>query len=334
MSKHVSQFIKGKGIYFAILALIGLTGLVVTNEVSIGEELKLVIRDISVTIGTVGSIGLLYELFLRAHFLDEVQKVIIETLQTNKKKMLVEIESFISGMVLSRKQEIFDEIKKEIDSVISEKMPGTVRRITTLGISDAYPKVDFEKLSNWIDQLWDAEIKILKIYMPEPERFRNSLVNAVKYRRCTVKILLLHPDEESTILARTNALAHESYDSYINRIRNSIMDVETMRRQLKEVNKENGLELRLHRSFIGFSLIGIDDEYIVGLYLRNRMATEGTQLKVCKSNCQLFNELREHFSHEWDSLKNVDFDDIDSLKKIMKTKVTRVNFKRKTELSA
>jgi hypothetical protein len=192
-----------------------------------------------------------------------------------------------------------EEMKKTVEAVIIQQMPSRYTNIRHSGIVDSYESLNIEKLKERLNSAHNTEIRIHKIWMPGIEYLKDTLTDAIEKRGCEVKILLLNPDSKEAIEKRAAATKYLGHDSFVSIIRLNIELLESMRRQLSQ-NKRDKLQLRLHSSFIAVSMIGYGETILVGFYLRNRIATAGTQLKVCDASRYFHIELSNHFNTEWD----------------------------------
>ena len=224
--------------------------------------------DVGISLITIGIVGYLYELVLRRTFLIQM------------------IES--------------------VQSAIDEVLPPSITHVRDSGIVDVYEEIQIEKLKNRISSLEGVDIRILKIWIPEIHLLKETFHKAISERGCKVRILLLHPDSREAIDKRTSVLPRMPTDLVSDHIQHNISIIESIRDGLGDDYKQN-LSLKLHKSFIAVSMYGYSDNWIVGLYLSGRAATNGMQIKVHGATSTIYQELNRHFEEEWRRAGSVDY---------------------------
>lgn len=194
-------------------------------------------------------------------------------------------------------------------AVIQESMPQRYANIKQAGIVDAYQSLEIDKLKQSIEAARGAQIVICKMWMPSFHRLEQSILRAVESGGCTVRIVLLDPTAHEALHKRSSSLPryHRAEDA-ARKIRDNIEIILAIQERLTErkLNAKTLLQLRLYSGFVGVSMHGIGDVFVVGLYLHGRLATEGMQIKVSGSTHPFYHELREHFEAVWRHSKDYD----------------------------
>lgn len=253
--------------FLVLLLLLGGIGLLTAQFIP-SDTAHHLVRDVSITITAVSTVSLIYEYFLRRGFLEA--------------------------------------LRETVAIIIDERMPSRYTNTRNAGIVDVYPRMDPEKLIHRFEKLEDTTIRIHKIFMADLEAFESVLHDAVAFRNCTVQIMLLDPREVDSIKRRAAAVQHRKAEFYRNNICQNIEIANTIHKRLLPEKKGNFL-LKLHKSFVGVSMVGWRGEVIVGFYLRERSASHGTQLKVAGEFNFFYKELKKHFKEEWSVASDWDF---------------------------
>lgn len=212
--------------------------------------------------------------------------------------------SFIYEAILRR------DFLHNMKSAIVEEMPSRYTNMRKAGIVDAYPDLQMDKLKESIESLENCEIKIIDIWMENLNRIENALYDAVTARNCTVRILVFDPRVRKALESRGRgihmdypSIAHKIMDNleYVHKVRNKVLAY--FRNKADYVGNESmydcKFEVKIYDGFIGLSLIGYGSECLIGFYLRGRLSTMGTQLKVTSEKRFFFNELMLHFHKQW-----------------------------------
>jgi hypothetical protein len=169
-----------------------------------------------------------------------------------------------------------EEMAEKMTEVIQSQIPENMVNIRKSGLSDIEEKLHYDSVLKHIGKTANSKIRFLKIWIPSLELFHRALLDAIVHRNCQVEILLLNPCCTEAIEKRA-----KGYNYDVHRVQNHIMDnlkdLMDFYQKLPLEHREK-LTVKLHRDFIGLSLIGVGDTYRVGLYLHGRVATEGTQL--------------------------------------------------------
>lgn len=160
-------------------------------------------------------------------------------------------------------------------------MPQRYAHIKQAGIVDAYQSLEIDKLKESIDRTSNSEIKICKMWIPSLHRLEQSLLRAIEFGNCTVRIVLLDPSAQDVLVKRADALGrYHRADDAARRIRENIEVIRSIHERLEGRGlPKDRLQLRLFNGFFGVSLHGYGDILVVGLYLHGRLATEGMQIK-------------------------------------------------------
>lgn len=245
-------------VFFLFLAILGLLGIITSNYLP--KPYDHLFRDVAVTLSAISVISLIYENWLRKKFVDEMRTT--------------------------------------VESVIRKQMPSQYKNVKNSGVEDIYENLDKGKIKRALKSFHNGEIRILKIFMSDMDDFEQTLLEAIENRNCTVKILLLDPNQKSAIEARAIAVPHNTHEAYVSHINMNLSVARSIYKKLSKEKKDK-FEVKLHKSFIATSIIGYGETMIVGFYLQGRIATEGTQLKVKEATHFFYNELNTHFDEEW-----------------------------------
>jgi hypothetical protein len=146
------------------ITLIGLACLYFSSSFEPTDFNYLALNSIAASFMTTGVLSFLYEIFLRKNFL-----------KSNKL--------------------IYEE-------VLDETLPSSLKNMRDNGLVDVYENFNITKFANDIVKLKNQEIRILNIFISSIEHLTPALKNAVLIKNCTIKIILLDPKAEATILAR------------------------------------------------------------------------------------------------------------------------------------
>ena len=265
-------------IILLIFVILGLSGIILTsgefihlsNDADKNKTWLHIIRDISVTLSAIGIISLVYEYWLR--------------------------KSFLKAM------------SYEVDKVIKMRMPPRYSHLRELGIVDAYENLDVEKLRKKLKTRKEETIKILKMWMPDVTLLGAALIEAVDKGNCDIQIILLDPDAISAIEARVGILERYSVEDYRERIISDLKELKRIKKDLEKLGKGENLIIKTHKSFVATSMVGWDGTFIFGLYLHDRIATHGSQIKVCETGKVFYDRLQEHFQKMWNNAETFDFD--------------------------
>jgi hypothetical protein len=268
--------------WVALLALVVIgAGLIalsnsLENAVGLWHELHLVLHELGILFVTILPMVFIYERMLRNSFLEEMAEKMTE--------------------------------------VIQSQIPENMVNIRKSGLSDIEEKLRYDSVLRHIGKTANSKIRFLKIWIPSLELFHRALYDAIVQRNCQVEILLLNPCCTEAIEKRAKAYGYDMH-----RVQNHIMDnfkdLMDFYQKLPLEHREK-LTVKLHRDFIGLSLIGVSDTFRVGLYLHGRVATEGTQLVAQTKGTFFYDELYKHFKHQFKHAEVFDLSNPDSLSKI------------------
>ena len=211
-------------------------------------------------------------------------------------------------------QESFKENMSEVvRQVFSEELPNNYKNLRESGICDAvegiYKTGVYEKIKN----AHNCEIIILKMWIPNIVEFETLLYEAVAYRGCTVKVLLISPEAESTIKTRAETITLDR--AFIKEsIDRNIVNFKKLWDRLTEEEKKR-FQFKTHRSFVSVSLIGISGELVVGLYLSGMLSTQGIHYRIVGPSTMNYKIYRDHFESEWENASPYDLS-MESLRKV------------------
>ncbi|QHI36402.1 hypothetical protein IMCC3317_17650 [Kordia antarctica] len=264
-----------------IILLVGIVLLAISNISSFNSNFKTcakIVHEIGVLCITITPILFVYELALRRLFVHEMSH---------------EVERVINKIG----------IKEEVANIVRKSLPKSYDNILSNGISDAFPYLDPEHLRDRIIEAQDAEIKILKIWIPfldeaiEP----NLFIDAIDNRNCKFKIILFDPKSSEAIEKRVRTLNY-SQKYFQMSIHANLNYIHSVWKKIK--NKDN-LMVKVHDDFISASLIGFKDYFVMGLYLHERIATRSLQLKIEKirngKETEFFKQINQHFNSQWNN---------------------------------
>lgn len=195
---------------------------------------------------------------------------------------------------------------ENMTKTIREQMPSRYTHLREAGVVDIYPDLQIDKLKKNIETIEDCEIRIIDIWMENFNRVENALIDSIHFRKCKVKILLWDPRQLEAIERRADALGKITHESIVLNILLNLEAIINMQSTLKEKGcDENLFQVKLYNSFIGVSFISYGNECLVGNYLRDRVSSMGTQLKVSGEQHFFYKELNKHFISQWDDAHNL-----------------------------
>lgn len=179
---------------------------------------------------------------------------------------------------------------------IMQLMPSRYTNLRESGIIDVYSDLRIDKLKLDIEKVHKTEIRIIDIWMENINRIEAALIESIVFRGCEVKIMLWDPRSLDALENRSRALGNgvtlrRMVDNIILNLRHLDNIFETLE---KYPNREK-FQVKLYNSFIGVQYIGIGDECLVGIYLRERISSMGTILKVAGKQHFFYQELDKHF---------------------------------------
>lgn len=253
-------------ITYLVLILIGLLGIIFGNSTDFEKfnrnTLFDIINNVSITIFTIGLISMIYELNLRKRFMDS--------------------------------------IKLEFESIIQNNMPERYSRLKQSGIVDGFQDLDFAKIRKRISEAEDCDIAFYKMWISNFDDIERALENAIEFRNCNVKILLLDPKANETLKTRALALGDErNPEMMAKQIETNISLINGINKRLEKKNVKGRIELKVHNSFIPCSMIIVGSEISLGLYLRNKLSTQGIHIRFAGKTRSHPQALLKHFKEEW-----------------------------------
>ena len=223
---------------FLILTIVGfaflISGLILSNKHPDYRLVSFAVTGAGTSILSVGLISLIITLFLRRKFIQ---------LMT----------------------EIFGE-------VIQEKMPQRYKNLKKSGVLDAFMKLSSSRINYKLHNAEDCEIFIQKMWISNYDEFDDLIVDAIKTRNCTVRILLLDPNCKEAIEKRSKSLNGIRTPAEITHaLQQNFNTIHNITRELNDEEKTR-FTVRLYDSFIAVSMIGVGGEITLGLYLRKKRA--------------------------------------------------------------
>lgn len=269
-----SQTRIGTLLLMLVITLIGVACLYYSSYFPSTDFNYLALNSIAASLMTTGILSFLYEAALRKNFL-----------KTNKL--------------------IYEE-------VLDETLPSSLKNMRDNGLIDVYENFNITKFASDIIKLENQEIRILNIYISGIEHLTSALKNAVHIKNCTVKIILLDPTAEATILARSKSLDNlVTPEQFVEKINTNIHIFREIYKELKALNSNNlneKLQVRVHNSFVVAPLFGYANSFIVGHYLAKQYSTASSMIKVGGTTKPLFKQFSKHFEIEWGNATPIDLD--------------------------
>ena len=202
-----------------------------------------------------------------------------------------------------QRKHFFKSTVEAFSNVMDQKMPQRYINLRDAGITDAFIGLKVDSFCHRIKDLRDSEIRILKIFIPNLHTLHNALRSAIDDRNCTVKIILLSPNAKEAIEKRAQTLPLDDA-KYITQEINQ--NIEKLKHLYSVIKNKDRVEVKLHNSFVSVSLIGYGARFWAGLYLRNRIATDGMFIKVQGETNSHYKELDQHFKAEWEAAESLD----------------------------
>lgn len=275
------------------LIIFGLGGFISTYLFKYDKDVSHLVRDLSVTLSSIGLVSIIYEFYLRKEFEDSLNEKI---------KNLLEQQTFLEENILDLKiKNQNSEIEKIVNDQIKKHSPKNIARLNNCGVFDVFDELKVDRLSAKFLLLKNEEIRISKMWIPSPEVLEDVFYNAIVKNNCTIKIVLLDPELGfSTLEKRSCTIEHYNPERLKDRIKENINSIISIRAKLKEIGKEDSLKFHTHDSFVSVSLVGYSDNWIMGTYLNKRIATKGTQIKIKGKHTPIYLELESHFNHLFD----------------------------------
>ncbi|SNY99482.1 hypothetical protein [Flagellimonas pacifica] len=231
------------------------------------DKVVLVIENLSATLFSIGLLSILFNTFQYAKFLN-----LVET---------------------------------RFNEIVNKELPPEIKNIKNQGITDIYDNLDTNILGKRLWKIRDRRVKVLKIWMPNIESICPAIIDAVNNRGCRFHVMLLDPISQGAIDARVESLK-DSDSMTSNYIKEQIrLNEERIVGLLDHIDEDkyDQLILKSFTSFVSVSLFGFGDTYWVGLYLRNRLATNGMIFKFESAHKPRFGEIDRHFKTEWKEAK-------------------------------
>ncbi|MDI9857962.1 hypothetical protein [Flectobacillus roseus] len=259
----------------ALLAfeLLGVFIMYISKHVT-NEDLKGFVHEVGILFATIVPILFVYEFILRASF-------------------ILEMKENVSA--------VFEEATKII-------VPERYHNIRTLGINDTFYKLNLDMINRDIINSFECEIKFLKIWIPLIEKFEDSIVNAINLNKCSVRIILLDPENGVDVMKkRSLCLKYFNFERTRDAIIQNREVLQSIYNRL-DIDKKDKLKLKFHNDFVAISLIGIDSKLIQGFYLHDKIATEGTHIVVRDKASMFHKDLSYHFEKQWNMAKEYKFD--------------------------
>ncbi|RDY60055.1 hypothetical protein [Flagellimonas nanhaiensis] len=196
-------------------------------------------------------------------------------------------------------------VETRFNEIVKQELPPAIKNIKNHGIVDVYDNLDSNILGERLWKIRDRRVKVLKIWMPNIESICPAIVDAINNRGCRFHVMLLDPSCHGAIEARVESLneTDKMTSEYItDHIRLNEDRIIGLLDQIHH-DKYDKLILKSFTSFVSVSLFGFGDTYWAGLYLRNRLATNGMILKFESAHKPRFGEIDRHFKTEWKEAK-------------------------------
>jgi hypothetical protein len=247
-----------------------------TNKLITHENLwHHVFRDIGIALLPIGIMSLVYEYILRQHFIDNM--------------------------------------KRTIEKAIEDKMPPRYKHLRDSGLVDIYPDMKIDKIKDDIRESYNSELRILDIWLENLEHIEDIITNGILYKKCKLRVLLWDIKHVDVLIKRAVSLGHGKDEVYL--MQRIIDNLVVLSNVLKRVRLESPtmnrgtIEVKLFCSFIGVSILSYGDVYFVGNFLRNRLSSMGTQLKLTGHHHFFYKEVDTHFESQWSDSGNVIVDE-------------------------
>ncbi|PVD50591.1 hypothetical protein DC498_19385 [Terrimonas sp.] len=188
---------------------------------------------------------------------------------------------------------------------IKSLMPSRYTNMRESGLIDIYPDLRIDKLKLDIENVHKTEIKIIDIWMENFNRIESAIVESIINRNCEVKIMLWDPKSLNALENRARALGNgATVRTMVDNIIGNLRYIDNIFEKLESHPNLNKFEVKFYNSFIGVHYICIGDECLVGTYLRERVSSMGTIMKVAGKQHFFFQELEKHFISQWNDKAN------------------------------
>ena len=220
-----------------------------------------------------------------------------------------ELKTVVNEIVKANSLSISD-IHKLVNVILEQELPQ--KNLSKIGITKATDKFEITKVLEELAEVKNSVIRIHKIFIPfHTPRIEEALLNAIVKNNNTVQVVLCHPHAKEALEKRSFGLPKTHWKDIQRQILANERELKRIYDRLPNDKKAN-LQVKRHKSFIGVSFFGYGDKIWFGLYLNNRVATEGTMIQASGSETFLYNELLEHFLYDWNSptTQTVKFDDV------------------------
>lgn len=202
-------------------------------------------------------------------------------------------------------------LRKAVHDEVLDLMPEKYKNVKNCGIVDAYKELYLSSVQDNLRKAYNAEIRIMNIWIPWLYQYKNELVDAIENRKCKVKVILLNPDSTEAINRRAMSIRDKTKPEQIKA--NIESNLHSLNFVFSKLNKSfhQNLKLKYSDGFVSTSLLGIGDTIRLGLYLNGRTASRGMQIKVVGPKGDFYKELTNHFDQEWSSSEPVKLESID-----------------------
>ncbi len=211
---------------------------------------------------------------------------------------------FTAANVFFMQESFKENMSDVVREVFSEELPDNYKNLRASGVCDAVEGIQKTGIYEKIKNAHNCEIIILKMWIPNIVELETMLYEAVVYRGCTVKVLLISPEAESTIKTRAETIDYD--DVFIQgSIDRNIVNFRKLWNRLTKEQQER-FKFKTHNSFVTVSLIGISGELVVGLYLRGMLSTQGIHYRIVGPSTMNYKMYRDHFESEWENAEYYD----------------------------
>ncbi|WP_188771264.1 hypothetical protein [Emticicia aquatilis] len=217
------------------------------------------LHELGITLAAVGFVSVIYEFLLREHLLEVIENIILK---------------------------------------IADKTASSSNNLRNAGLIDIYDELKAKELGEKISKLAGKDIIFLHIWIPHLDILKTPILEALR-NKCNIKILVLSPSSEEAIIKRSTALGGYSPEIIKNEIIRNWSILETIKQEANKTNLKGSLQCLRHDNFIGISLVGYGDTFLMGHYLDNNLASNTYQFKICDASKPLFKILDEHFQSQW-----------------------------------
>ncbi|AXK31894.1 hypothetical protein DVA86_03770 [Streptomyces armeniacus] len=260
-------------------------------------------RIVLIFMATAGILVLVVDLF---GWLDELapgvtlQKMTLLILSTVTLFLLLELDRL----------RMLDNVDTQLSKLDIDKEAGRLRREHYAGVVRVHPRFPEDVFTEFVRDGASREVTVLQTWIPDLQRLRPELRDAIADRRTEVRILLLHPASPVAQLRgdalRTVRDPAQDEDVKAN-VERCLSHLEALYHDIPV--HRSLLQVRVYNSLPSIAVYKAGEHYLVSSFLHGQLAVDSTQIELDGCDSVMGREVQQELDTLWMVGRDVDLSD-------------------------